>query len=168
MFSRHIIAPYVQAGVDVDIRKFGPAPELNDVTIGGMAGGNSADRNGGGIFLGLNESVSYEMGFKILLLLFAAVVLGGLGSAYGVMVGGFVVGIVVGVVRMPVMRQVEIAEVPRPEQSVLDRSGSEPEASSTVAARVRAARARVARQLMIELRRHPVLRRVVADIPVPA
>jgi len=49
----------------------------------------------GGVFYGLNESVSYEMGFKILLLLFAAVVLGGLGSAYGVMVGGFAVGIVV-------------------------------------------------------------------------
>jgi branched-chain amino acid transport system permease protein len=49
----------------------------------------------GGIFYGLNESVSYEMGFRILLLLFAAVVLGGLGTAYGVMVGGFVVGIVV-------------------------------------------------------------------------
>ena len=49
----------------------------------------------GGVFYGLNESVSYEMGFRILLLLFAAVVLGGLGTAYGVMVGGFVVGIVV-------------------------------------------------------------------------
>jgi iron(III) transport system substrate-binding protein len=33
--SRALIAPYVQAGVNVDIRKFGPAPELNDVTIGG-------------------------------------------------------------------------------------------------------------------------------------
>jgi branched-chain amino acid transport system permease protein len=49
----------------------------------------------GGIFYGLNESVSYEMGFRILLLLFAAVVLGGLGTAYGVMAGAFVVGIVV-------------------------------------------------------------------------
>jgi neutral amino acid transport system permease protein len=49
----------------------------------------------GGIFYGLNESVSYDMGFKILLLLFAAVVLGGLGTAYGVMAGAFVVGIVV-------------------------------------------------------------------------
>jgi branched-chain amino acid transport system permease protein len=49
----------------------------------------------GGIFYGLNESVSYEMGFRILLLLFAAVVLGGLGTAYGVMVGGFAVGIAV-------------------------------------------------------------------------
>ena len=33
--SRALIAPYVQAGVNVDIRKFGPAPELKDVTIGG-------------------------------------------------------------------------------------------------------------------------------------
>jgi neutral amino acid transport system permease protein len=49
----------------------------------------------GGIFAGLNESVSYDMGFRILLLLFAAVVLGGLGTAYGVMAGAFVVGIVV-------------------------------------------------------------------------
>jgi neutral amino acid transport system permease protein len=49
----------------------------------------------GGIFFGLNESVSYDMGFRILLLLFAAVVLGGLGTAYGVMAGAFVVGVVV-------------------------------------------------------------------------
>ena len=49
----------------------------------------------GGIFLGLNESVSYDMGFTVLLLLFAAVVLGGLGTTFGVMVGGFAVGIVV-------------------------------------------------------------------------
>jgi branched-chain amino acid transport system permease protein len=49
----------------------------------------------GGVFLGLNESVTYDMGFRILLLLFAAVVLGGLGTTYGVMVGGFVVGVVV-------------------------------------------------------------------------
>ena len=49
----------------------------------------------GGVFYGLNESVSYDMGSRILLLLFAAVVLGGLGTAYGVMAGAFIVGIVV-------------------------------------------------------------------------
>jgi neutral amino acid transport system permease protein len=49
----------------------------------------------GGIMFGLNESVSYDMGFRILLLLFAAVVLGGLGTSYGVMAGAFVVGIAV-------------------------------------------------------------------------
>lgn len=48
-----------------------------------------------GVFLGVNEAVSYDMGFKLLLLIFAAVVLGGLGTAYGAMVGGFIVGVAV-------------------------------------------------------------------------
>ena len=49
----------------------------------------------GGIFLGVSEQLQFDMGFKLLLLIFAAVVLGGLGSAYGAMVGGFIVGVVV-------------------------------------------------------------------------
>jgi branched-chain amino acid transport system permease protein len=49
----------------------------------------------GGIFLGVSEQLQFDMGFKLLLLIFAAVVLGGLGSAYGAMVGGFIVGTVV-------------------------------------------------------------------------
>ena len=49
----------------------------------------------GGSFLGLNEAVQWDMGFRLLLLIFAAVVLGGLGTAYGAMVGGFVVGMAV-------------------------------------------------------------------------
>ena len=35
------------------------------------------------------------MGFRLLLLIFAAVVLGGLGTAYGAMLGAFVVGLAV-------------------------------------------------------------------------
>jgi branched-chain amino acid transport system permease protein len=57
-----------------------------------LAGGLAAL---GGIFFGLNEAVQWDMGFGLLLLIFAAVVLGGLGTAYGTMVGGFVVGIAV-------------------------------------------------------------------------
>lgn len=48
----------------------------------------------GGVLFGLNQVVDYEMGFRLLLLMFAAVILGGLGTAYGAMVGGLVVGLV--------------------------------------------------------------------------
>jgi neutral amino acid transport system permease protein len=48
----------------------------------------------GGIFLGAVESVDWLMGTRMLLLMFAAVILGGLGTAYGAMVGGIVVGFV--------------------------------------------------------------------------
>jgi branched-chain amino acid transport system permease protein len=46
-----------------------------------------------GIFLGVSERVQWDMGFKVLLLVFAAVVLGGLGTAFGAMLGGFIVGL---------------------------------------------------------------------------
>jgi branched-chain amino acid transport system permease protein len=48
----------------------------------------------GGVFQGVTESVNYLMGFRLLLLMFAAVILGGLGTAYGAMVGGVVIGVV--------------------------------------------------------------------------
>ena len=48
----------------------------------------------GGIFLGSIESVDWQMGTRMLLLMFAAVILGGLGTAYGAMVGGIIVGMV--------------------------------------------------------------------------
>jgi neutral amino acid transport system permease protein len=47
----------------------------------------------GGILLAVSQSVQWNMGFQLLLTMFAAVVLGGLGSIYGAMVGGLVVGI---------------------------------------------------------------------------
>ncbi len=49
----------------------------------------------GGVFFGVSEIVEWEMGFKLLLLIFSGVVLGGLGTAYGAMLGGFVVGLAV-------------------------------------------------------------------------
>lgn len=48
-----------------------------------------------GVFFGANEAIQWDMGFRLLLLIFAAVVLGGLGTAYGAMVGGFIVGVTV-------------------------------------------------------------------------
>lgn len=47
----------------------------------------------GGVLLALTEGVQWNMGFRLLLTMFAAVVLGGLGSAYGAMAGGIVVGV---------------------------------------------------------------------------
>ncbi|RIK15036.1 MAG: branched-chain amino acid ABC transporter permease [Acidobacteria bacterium] len=48
----------------------------------------------GGVFFGLTQAVYPEMGFQLLLLMFAAVILGGLGSAYGAMVGALAIGLV--------------------------------------------------------------------------
>jgi len=47
-----------------------------------------------GVLLSLNFTVEYETGFKFLLVIFAAMILGGLGSPWGAMLGGLVLGIV--------------------------------------------------------------------------
>jgi branched-chain amino acid transport system permease protein len=49
----------------------------------------------GGVLLGLTDEVQWDMGFRLLLLMFAGVTLGGLGTAYGALVGSLVVGIFV-------------------------------------------------------------------------
>ncbi|HEX6876156.1 MAG TPA: branched-chain amino acid ABC transporter permease [Nocardioidaceae bacterium] len=46
-----------------------------------------------GVLLGITQGFDYQLGFKILLLIFAAVVLGGLGTIWGAMVGAFIIGI---------------------------------------------------------------------------
>lgn len=48
----------------------------------------------GGVFFGLDQ-IKWDFGFRILLLIFAAVTLGGLGTAYGALVGALVVGLVI-------------------------------------------------------------------------
>ncbi|MGH3505523.1 MAG: branched-chain amino acid ABC transporter permease [Nocardioidaceae bacterium] len=48
----------------------------------------------GGVLYGLSEAIYWDMGFNLLLLMFAGVILGGLGSAYGAIVGSLVVGLV--------------------------------------------------------------------------
>ena len=49
----------------------------------------------GGVLLGVSQQVRFDMGFTILLLIFAAVTLGGLGTAFGALVGSIVVGLFV-------------------------------------------------------------------------
>jgi branched-chain amino acid transport system permease protein len=48
----------------------------------------------GGVFLGLFNQLAPRMGFNLLLLIFAAVILGGIGSVYGAMLGGFLIGMI--------------------------------------------------------------------------
>lgn len=46
-----------------------------------------------GFLLGMTQGFDYQVGFKILLLIFAAVVLGGLGTIWGAILGAYVIGI---------------------------------------------------------------------------
>lgn len=46
-----------------------------------------------GILLGVSSGINYQMGFQILLLAFAAVTLGGLGTAFGALAGSLIVGV---------------------------------------------------------------------------
>lgn len=56
--------------------------------LGGMLAG------AGGIMLGLDAQLRPEMGWYLLLPLFAAVILGSIGNPYGALVGGLVIGVV--------------------------------------------------------------------------
>lgn len=49
----------------------------------------------GGFMFGLTQGFDYQVGYKVLLLMFAAVILGGLGTIWGVMVGSLIVGLAV-------------------------------------------------------------------------
>jgi branched-subunit amino acid ABC-type transport system permease component len=57
--------------------------------VGGMLAGLS------GVLLGMTQGFDYQLGFKILLLVFAATVLGGLGTAWGAIVGALIIGLFV-------------------------------------------------------------------------
>ena len=60
-------------------------------TTWGLGGGLAAL---GGVMLVLTQLVYWDMGAHLLLLMFAGIIVGGLGSAFGAMAGGFLVGIV--------------------------------------------------------------------------
>jgi neutral amino acid transport system permease protein len=69
------------SGIDVD-------RVIKTVWAGGAAIAGLA-----GVLLGIAQQVNFQMGFQILLLVFAAVTLGGLGTAWGALVGSLVVGL---------------------------------------------------------------------------
>ena len=49
----------------------------------------------GGVLFATNELVDWQFGFKLLLLMFAGVTLGGLGTAFGAFIGSLLVGIII-------------------------------------------------------------------------
>lgn len=49
----------------------------------------------GGVFYGLDFGVKWDMGFTLLLMMFAAITLGGLGNPFGALLGSLVIGIFV-------------------------------------------------------------------------
>ena len=49
----------------------------------------------GGVFYGLEYGIRWDMGFTLLLLMFAAITLGGLGNPFGALVGSLIIGIAV-------------------------------------------------------------------------
>ncbi|KQY64032.1 branched-chain amino acid ABC transporter permease [Nocardioides sp. Root140] len=61
---------------------------ISIVWIGGAALAGMA-----GALLGVTQGFDYQIGFKLLLLVFAATVLGGLGTIWGAIVGAFVIGL---------------------------------------------------------------------------
>ncbi|WP_026924076.1 branched-chain amino acid ABC transporter permease [Glycomyces arizonensis] len=58
-------------------------------TIGGALAAMS------GVFLSINDGVKFDMGQHLLLLVFSAVVLGGLGTAFGAFIGAMLIGVFV-------------------------------------------------------------------------
>jgi branched-subunit amino acid ABC-type transport system permease component len=64
-----------------------------------------------GVMFGLIQQVDFLLGFRVLLLVFAAVVLGGLGTAWGAMVGALIVGVFIEVSTLIIPSELKIAGV---------------------------------------------------------
>jgi branched-chain amino acid transport system permease protein len=75
-----------------DLARISGIPTEQMTTWTWIIGGGMAAA--GGILLGIDSQVRPEMGWILLLALFAAVTLGGIGNAYGALIGGLVIGIV--------------------------------------------------------------------------
>ena len=75
--------PALSAATGIDVDRVIRVVWIAGAVLAGLAG----------ILLGLAQGVNFQMGFQILLLIFAAVTLGGLGTAYGALVGSIVVGL---------------------------------------------------------------------------
>jgi len=87
------------SGIDVD----------KVITIVWIVGGALAAL--AGVLFGILQQVDYLIGFRLLLLVFAAVVLGGLGTAWGAMVGALIVGVFIEVSTLVIPSELKYAGV---------------------------------------------------------
>lgn len=97
VLSLHLLLQYTSLGRqmratadDPDLARVSGIRTRTVTTAMWIIGGGLAAA--GGVFLGLDTIVRPQMGFDLLLVLFAAVILGGIGSVYGAMLGGFAIG----------------------------------------------------------------------------
>lgn len=106
MLALHILLAHTRAGRAM--RAMSDSPELARLTgidterviflTWMLAGGLAA---AAGTFLGMDTLVRPHMGFAVLLPVFAAAILGGIGRPYGAMAGGLVIGVVQELVAYP-------------------------------------------------------------------
>jgi neutral amino acid transport system permease protein len=75
--------PALAASSGIDVERVVQTVWIAGAALAGLAG----------ILLGLAQQVGFQLGFQILLLVFAAVTLGGLGTAFGALVGSLIVGV---------------------------------------------------------------------------
>jgi branched-chain amino acid transport system permease protein len=78
-----------------------------DVVIRGVWTLGAALAALGGMLLGLSQQISPQMGLNMLLLMFAAVVLGGIGTAFGAMIGAIIIGVVIEVSTLVVPTEIK-------------------------------------------------------------
>ncbi|MEJ7755588.1 MAG: branched-chain amino acid ABC transporter permease [Nocardioidaceae bacterium] len=62
-----------------------------------------------GVLLGFSQSVKFDLGAQILLVMFAAITVGGLGSIWGAIVGSLVVGMLIEMSTMVIPSELKIA-----------------------------------------------------------
>ena len=74
-----------------DLARISGIPTERMIALTWIIGGGMAAA--GGILLGIDSQVRPEMGWILLLPLFAAVVLAGIGNAYGALIGGLTIGV---------------------------------------------------------------------------
>ncbi len=79
--------PALAAASGIDVEKVIRVVWVSGAALAGLSG----------VLLGLAQGVNFQMGYGILLLIFAAVTLGGLGTAFGALVGALVVGMFISV-----------------------------------------------------------------------